>query len=114
MMQSVPGIFDKIDYFASHSYPASHIGWGFNVPFSQAQAGLLYFQKELAQINKQNMTVLITETGWVCRPALLPCSLFLLQRRRIGKVCRVAVSNKRRIGRSWRIKHGSAIRVSSV
>ena len=64
MNQAVPGVFDKIDAFATHSYPAKGEGWGFFVAYSEAMTGLKYFEKELAAINKPNMKVLITETGW--------------------------------------------------
>ena len=64
MDAAVPGVFDKIDAFASHSYPASGEGWGFFPPYDQAMTGLKYFEKELAAIGKPAMKVLITETGW--------------------------------------------------
>jgi len=64
MSQAVPGVFNKIDAFASHSYPAKGEGWGFFVQYSEAMTGLKYFEKELAAIGKPSMKVLITETGW--------------------------------------------------
>lgn len=64
MNQGVPGVFDKIDGFAAHSYPAKGEGWGFFVAYAEAMTGLKYFEKELAAIGKPSMKVLITETGW--------------------------------------------------
>jgi hypothetical protein len=64
MNQAVPGVFDKIDAFAAHSYPAKGEGWGFFVAYSEAMTGLKYFEKELAAIGKGSMKVVITETGW--------------------------------------------------
>jgi hypothetical protein len=64
MQQSVPGLFDQIDAFAAHSYPAQGEGWGFFVAYPQSLTGLKYFEKELAAIGKGSMKVLITETGW--------------------------------------------------
>ena len=63
MQNEIPDIFDYIDFLASHSYPASGIGYGFNVPYNQAMPGLTYFELELKQINR-HVQVLITETGW--------------------------------------------------
>ncbi|MCB9583327.1 MAG: hypothetical protein H6717_40210 [Polyangiaceae bacterium] len=64
MNDGVPGVFDKIDAFASHSYPAKGEGWGFFAPYAESGPGLTYFEKELAAIGKPSMKVLITETGW--------------------------------------------------
>lgn len=64
MASAVPGVFDKIDAFASHSYPAKGEGWGFFCPYGEAAPGLTYFEKELQAIGKPAMKVLITETGW--------------------------------------------------
>ncbi len=64
MKQAVPSVFDKIDVFASHAYPASGEGWGFFAPYDQSMPGLVFYKKELAEIGKPNLKVLITETGW--------------------------------------------------
>ncbi len=64
MKSAVPGVFDKIDDFASHSYPASGEGYGFFCDYSQAMTGLTFYKKELAAIGKPNMKVIMTETGW--------------------------------------------------
>jgi hypothetical protein len=64
MAQAVPGVFDKLDAFASHAYPAKGEGWGFFPPYAEAMTGLLYFEKELQAIGKPGLKVLVTETGW--------------------------------------------------
>lgn len=64
MKQAVPGVFDKLDVWATHSYPAKGEGWGFFCPMPEAELGLKFFEKELAAIGKPNMKVLVTETGW--------------------------------------------------
>mmetsp|Transcript_28853 Transcript_28853/g.73992 ORF Transcript_28853/g.73992 Transcript_28853/m.73992 type:complete len:463 (+) Transcript_28853:96-1484(+) len=63
MQAAVPGVFDRLDFLTSHSYPANGIGYGFNVPFDQAAPGLTYFEKELQTIGR-DLPVAITETGW--------------------------------------------------
>lgn len=74
MRAAVPNIFQKMDFWASHPYPASGIGHSFNVPFDQAKPGLSYYDLELREI-KRNMQVLITETGWASRrEGFPPCS----------------------------------------
>ena len=64
MAAAVPGVFDRIDAFASHSYPAEGEGWGFFVPYDRAGPGLRYFETELATIGRGDLDVLMTETGW--------------------------------------------------
>lgn len=64
MQTGVPGIFDRIDAFASHSYPAEGEGWGFFVPYDRAGTGLRYFESELTTIGRTELPVLMTETGW--------------------------------------------------
>lgn len=64
MASAVPGVFNQIDAFASHSYPSKGDGWGFFCPYAEANPGLLFFEKELTSIGKPNLPVLITETGW--------------------------------------------------
>lgn len=61
MEAAVPGIWGKVDFLASHAYPASGIGFGFNAPMPQALPGLLYYQMELAQINRS-----IQVRGFIC------------------------------------------------
>jgi hypothetical protein len=72
MQAAVPGIFNKIDFLASHSYGAQGIGWGFNVPYAQAGPGLWYFRKELSTIGREQLSVAITETGWATHRQGLP------------------------------------------
>jgi len=64
MAAAVPGVFDRIDAFASHSYPAEGEGWGFFVPYDRAGPGLRYFETELSTIGRTDLDVLMTETGW--------------------------------------------------
>ena len=67
MISAVPDVFDKIDYLASHSYPADGIGYGFNVGYPSCLPGLTYYEKELEIIGR-NVQVIITETGWATHP----------------------------------------------
>ena len=64
MQAAVPDIFDRLDWLASHSYPAKGTGWGFFVPYGEAQTGLKYYTQELATIGKPGLPVILTETGW--------------------------------------------------
>ena len=64
MAAAVPTIFERLDGFATHSYPAEGEGWGFFVPYDRAWPGLTYFSSELDTIGRQDLPVLITETGW--------------------------------------------------
>ena len=64
MIAAVPDIFTQIDAFATHSYPASNIGYGFFTPYAESRPGLLYFENELVTIARPDIGVLITETGW--------------------------------------------------
>jgi hypothetical protein len=64
MNNSVPGIFNKLDGFASHSYP--------NPAFSQPPTSLsstgissfVYERKLIKTMTDKNLPVFITETGW--------------------------------------------------
>lgn len=74
MAAAVPSLWSSVDFLASHAYPASGIGYGFNAPMPEALPGLLYYRMELAQINR-SVQVLLTETGWATKaPGLPPCS----------------------------------------
>lgn len=64
MAAGVPGVFDRIDAFASHAYPAEGEGWGFFVPYERAGPGLRWLERELAAIERPSLDVLLTETGW--------------------------------------------------
>ena len=63
MKNAIPDVWNRLDFLASHSYPAQGIGWGFFLPYDQCGPGLNYFQNELNTIGKE-LPVLITETGW--------------------------------------------------
>ncbi len=63
MAAAEPGVFDRLDGFASHAYPAQGEGWGFFVPFDQAGPGLAIFHRELETIGR-TLPVYMTETGW--------------------------------------------------
>jgi len=63
MRAAVPDIFERLDGFATHSYPAEGEGWGFFVPYDRAGPGLLYMRTELAVVGRA-LPVLNTETGW--------------------------------------------------
>lgn len=71
MMAAVPGVFNQVDFLATHSYPASGIGYGFNAPLADALPGLTYYQLELRTINR-SVAVLVTETGWATSAPGLP------------------------------------------
>ena len=63
MKDEVPDVFDRLDGWSSHPYPASGKGYGFMVPYDQAMPGLLFHHDELAELG-MDLPVLITETGW--------------------------------------------------
>lgn len=64
MNDARPGIFDKLDGWASHSYPNP----GFSAsPLKSGRTGIDGYKWELAQISTyttKNLPVFITETGW--------------------------------------------------
>lgn len=64
MRAEVPDIFDQLDGWATHSYPASGLGFGFFSPYDQSGPGLTFFEHELAEIGRPELPVLVTETGW--------------------------------------------------
>ena len=63
MEAAVPGVFNELDGWSSHPYPAEGEGWGFMVPYDQAMTGLLFHHLELEAVGL-DLPVLITETGW--------------------------------------------------
>ena len=63
MIDAVPGVFDPLDGFASHSYPAQGEGWGFFSAYADSGPGLHYYQTELAILGIDK-PVYMTETGW--------------------------------------------------
>lgn len=67
MARAVPGVFDRLDGFASHSYPAEGFGYAFFVPYERAGVGLRVFERELEAIGRPSLDVFLTETGW-CQP----------------------------------------------
>lgn len=64
MNAAVPGIFNQIDGFASHSYPNP----GFSQPPSrktnQSVASFIYEKNLVNSLSNKNLPVFITETGW--------------------------------------------------
>ncbi len=64
MVAAVPDVFDRVDAFASHAYPAEGEGWGFFVSYDRAGPGLRWFETELVTIGRPELPVLLTETGW--------------------------------------------------
>lgn len=63
MKAAVPDVFDRIDAWASHPYPARGPGWGFFEEYDDSIVGLHYYESELAAIGL-DLPVYITETGW--------------------------------------------------
>jgi len=63
MEVAVPDVWTRLDFLASHAYPAQNIGWGFFLSFAQSMPGLTYFELELNVVGP-SLPVLITETGW--------------------------------------------------
>lgn len=64
MNNAVPGIFNKIDGWASHSYPNPDFSAG---PIGAGRLGISGYLWELSQIQKLgagNLPIFITETGW--------------------------------------------------
>lgn len=64
METAVPGIFNKLDGWASHSYPNPDFSAS---PLKSGRTGINGYKWELDQINtyaKKNLPVFITETGW--------------------------------------------------
>lgn len=67
MQISKPGIFSKIDGFASHSYPNPAFS---SLPNSQSPMGIRSFEYEKELIDSyagKNLPVFITETGWTSK-----------------------------------------------
>jgi hypothetical protein len=67
MQSAVADVFDRVDGFASHSYPAAGFGHTFFVPYDRASTGLHVFDRELETIGHPELDVFLTETGW-CQP----------------------------------------------
>lgn len=64
MERQVPGIFEKLDGFASHSYPASFVG----LPQDIGRTSVRTWYWEIQQLRNlgvvKNLPIFITETGW--------------------------------------------------
>jgi len=63
MENAVPGIWDSLDAWATHSYPASGLGYGFFDTYANSGPGLHFFENERT-VHGRDLPVLITETGW--------------------------------------------------
>lgn len=65
MNKSAPGIFEKLDGWASHSYPNPDFS---SSPYFKSRPGILTFSHELKYLQRNyavsNLPVFITETGW--------------------------------------------------
>ncbi|PJE69061.1 hypothetical protein COU96_01745 [Candidatus Shapirobacteria bacterium CG10_big_fil_rev_8_21_14_0_10_38_14] len=77
MAKTVPGIFDKLDGWSSHSYP-NH---GFvGLPVDKGKATIQGYEWELAILKqlglKKELPVYITETGWPHQEGVSPNSQF--------------------------------------
>jgi hypothetical protein len=64
MNDAVPGIFDKIDGFSSHSYPNPAFTQPPNVDTPQSITSFNYELETINQITEKDLPVFITETGW--------------------------------------------------
>ncbi len=68
MEQAVPGIFNKLDGWASHSYPNPDFSAS---PLKSGRTGIDGYKWELQQISaytKKDLPIFITETGWKRAP----------------------------------------------
>lgn len=66
MNEEVPGIFEKLDGWASHPYPQPFFTGS---PYAQGRFSIRAYETELAYLKnelgvKKNLPVFITETGW--------------------------------------------------
>lgn len=65
MNKAVPGIFKRIDGFASHSYPSRNFTAN---PVNDIKGGVTVYREELTLLRKsfgrESIPILITETGW--------------------------------------------------
>lgn len=64
MNSSVPGIFDRIDGIASHSYPNPAFSQPPSNQSSKSVASFRYEKNLIQQFSSKNLPVFITETGW--------------------------------------------------
>jgi hypothetical protein len=63
MKAEVPDVFEHLDGWATHPYPAQGAGWGFFESYESSNVGLHYYENELAAVGV-DLPVYITETGW--------------------------------------------------
>ena len=65
MNQEIPGIFSKLDGWASHSYPQPNFSGS---PYSSGLLSIKSYENELAYLKtldlEKDLPVFITETGW--------------------------------------------------
>lgn len=65
MNEEVPGIFDKLDGWASHAYPQPNFSGS---PYAQGRWSIRAYEAELQYLKRLGVTkdlpVFITETGW--------------------------------------------------
>lgn len=65
MNQEIPGIFNKLDGWASHSYPQPNFAGS---PYSKGLLSIRAYESELAYLKtlglQKDLPVFITETGW--------------------------------------------------
>ena len=64
MNQAVPGIFNQVDGFASHSYPNPAFSQPPNVHTGESITSFAYEKSFINQFTSKNLPVFITETGW--------------------------------------------------
>ncbi|MFH1566020.1 MAG: hypothetical protein ABIB98_02350 [bacterium] len=80
MNKSIPGIFSKLDGWASHSYPQPNYKGG---PYEQGRDSIKAYEWELDLLNElfgvKGLPVFITETGWAHAEGEIHNSTFLSQ-----------------------------------
>lgn len=64
MNNAIPGIFNQIDGFASHSYPNPAFSTPPWISTNESIASFQYEKSLISQLTSKNLPVFITETGW--------------------------------------------------
>lgn len=64
MQEKVPGIFEQIDGFASHSYPNPGFAQPPEILTSKSIASFKYEREQIMKFRNKDIPVFITETGW--------------------------------------------------
>lgn len=64
MNEAVPGIFNQIDGYASHSYPNPGFSQPPSVNTPQSIASFTYERDLLKKLSNKSLPIFITETGW--------------------------------------------------